>query len=595
MARPDAGAEAAAHFGGTYMSEDESGFEPRFRPISPRLLLEPFERRWPILAGAFLVPAILAWVLSLAMPATYTASAKILLDRERVPLGDIADVVASSDLTDSVTVSNEIAVLLSNPVLNAANARLQAPPKSEVPRGEIVPLTSRQINEFSSRLDVARDLNSMVINVSAKAPTAEAAAALANAVVEAYLASKVEALRAATDRTLIWINGEVARLREAIEGLSQQAQTEREALLARGLVDPDLMRSQVKAVADAYVAARIDRDKAVSELDALRRTSVSGGLDTSIRRELSRLEIEMRVKLDQVAGLELETQRLQRETLSMAEAQSRIADITREAEATQKLYVDLLTRRNEISAQQEGISAGARALNVALVPDSASGPKRKLFALVAGMGGLMAAIGAILLWDAFSMRFRSLGQLEEATGLPVLGAVFGASDAQNEAPARDFDLGIMPGWNSIELSLLQPATSATASVVALLPASRNHDAAWLACRLAAAARARSKPVRIVAATAGMDVPPGTDLAIAADAVLAEGADRLRARLRDQPGLTLLVLPAPTTTELGVAWCALVDRVVLIASGRRPEQLACQRLVRRLRQADVQAAGFVAVI
>ena len=129
-----------------------------------------------------------------------------------------------------------------------------------------------------------------------------------------------------------------------------------------------------------------------------------------------------------------------------------IADIEREAAASQELYVVLLTRLNEIAAQKESIAPDARVLNAAVPPEAPAGPRRGLLAGARRALGLLGFTGAVLAADALSGRFESLGELEAATGLTVLGAVAAAG----RGPSRrlvDRDIGTLPAEDGVELAL----------------------------------------------------------------------------------------------------------------------------------------------
>ena len=75
---------------------------------------------------------------------------------------------------------------------------------------------------------------------------------------------------------------------------------------------------------------------------------------------------------------------LQQVALALEPAQVAITDLEREAAASQELYVVLLTRLNEITAQKESIAPDARVLNAAVPPEAPAGPRRGLYAALAG-------------------------------------------------------------------------------------------------------------------------------------------------------------------------------------------------------------------
>lgn len=622
----------------------ESKFDVRqgFRPLSVRAMIEPFRRRWWILLTSAAGAALLAWFLTASLPATYTATASIIIDRDRVPLGNIAELVSSADMTDSVIVSNEIAVILSEPVLSGAVARAHGATARS--------LGVDELEALKSSISVTRNLNSLVIDVTAKTSSPASAAALANAIVDEYLTNKVNARRAAADRTLGWIDGEVTRLREGITDLNRQVQEKQRAFLSEGDGTPLIVQSQLRAVGDAYATASIERDNTAAKLDEVRSARDQGVTEASrlidspdlielqrqigvlqqeiagaavwrndgpgiaeqrariaqlegraselVEREIARMELDLRVKSDQVAKLSAERQRLQAETISLSETQAEIEQIGHEIAGNQQLYVELLTRRNEIAAQQEGISPEARMLNTALAPSTPSGPRRKLYAVLAGFLGFVGAFGGILLWDSVSTRYRSLGHLAESTGMPLLAATR-RRVSRKPRPVRDFELGTLPGPLSLMLQLeaaKRAPAAAPLDLIALMPATRGRDAEALAQGLELALRGSASPVQVVFVTTGEPARATRTESIPAGELLRHGPEELRAKLvPGGTGRVFLVLPSPEEAEIAVGWAALADRAVLVVGGRQPDKRACEQALGRLRRAKAAVAGFVAVV
>ena len=620
----------------------------RFRPISVRSMIEPFRRRWLILLVALAGPMTLVWTLTARLPPSYTATASVIIDRDRVPLGTIADMVSVSEMTDSVIVSNEIAVILSAPVLFSAVARVRGP---QVPIGtRPIPLNAKELQNVRDSLKVTRNLNSLVIDVEAQAQTPGGAAIFANAIVTEYLASKVSARRAAADRTLGWIDGEVARLRDGIADLNQQVLEKQRAFLSDGGGTPLVVQNQLRAVGDAYATASIQYDNTVARLEELRAARDEGIMEASrlidspdltalqrqigdlrqqiagaqtwrndtpaltegrvqlatleeraselVEREISRLELDLRIMTDQTAKLSAERQRLQLETITLSETQAEIEQLGHEVAGNQQLYVELLTRRNEIAAQQEGISPEARMLSPAIDPTDPSGPRRLLYTLIAGFAGLIAAVGGILIWDALSARYRGLGHLAESTGLPLLAA---ARASARQRPVRDFELGMLPGLGSLMLQFdgyakhkREPAADA---LIALIPATRSKGLNAIVEGLHAAQRDAMHPLHVVTIAAGKaDAKTDDARRIAVDELLRGSAQGLRAEITaGTEGPTLLILPSPEEAEITVGWAALADYTVLVVSGRRPDKRACEQLIGRLRRAKATIAGVVAVV
>lgn len=656
-----------------------------------RRTLAPFARRWPLLVASVLVPVILAWIGTGYVPPVYQASAQVLLERDRVQLGKIADVLTAPTISDAATVSNEIAILVSTPVLEAAAQRLGlidadgralAPDRTAeladatfLRRGLIaarrwfagiganglIPdgrpagnaedrATSQIVETLRAALHVTRSLNSFVIDVVATAPDADEAAALANAVADAYLVAQTRAKRAAADQALVWMRGEIGALRARIGAQNRRIQEQRRELLAAALGDPVTTESQLRAVSNALAIARTEQADAESRLSRLRSVLDGGAvaeagevLDTpelaSVRRQLAdlrqqlaaelasrgtrrpaaaalraqivsldgdarrlarqaldRLDLDLRIRTDRIAALERESHGLQQVALALEPAQVAITDLEREAAASQELYVVLLTRQNEIIAQKEAIDPDARILNAAIPPEAPTGPRRTLYAALAGVAGLFGFAGLALAMDAVSSRFESLGALETATGLTVLAAVRRRPKA---ARLTDTALGVLPAEDGIDLALALRAAGDPSPLVALVPAEAGTSASTLAIRLGAHTARRGRRTSIVEALPDPSgAPPSGTIRLAVQAVTeeagADGARRTIAAASVGSSLALLVTPAIETSALAIAWARLADVCLVVVDGPQPERDPVLCLVARLREAGVAPAGVVCV-
>ena len=278
-----------------------------FRPINLRRVIQPFLGRWPALLAATLLPVLAIWTGSGYLPPSYRATAQILLEQDQVQLGKIADVMKAPVLPDSATISNEIAIIFSTPVLQGAARRLGmldadgrparsvdlVGPRLPWPRVQdflqsvgllragpsAAPLNpqtkrlqdaARVTDALRAGLKVTRNLNALVIDIEVAATDPMSAAAIANAIVEEYLARQGRVKRQVADQALAWMNGEIEDLRRRIGDLNRRAQEERRALLGETGADPATTENQLKAVGSALAVARTDRADAEARLGEFR-------------------------------------------------------------------------------------------------------------------------------------------------------------------------------------------------------------------------------------------------------------------------------------------------------------------------------------
>lgn len=619
-----------------------------FRPISFRSLVRPLRRGWPFLIMAAVGCAALAWWGLERLPPRFEATTQILLQRDRVELGVIPEMLAAPVIPDAAGVSNQIAVLLSAPVLEDAAKRLGMLTSTAADPLERRRQAAVATEALRKNLDVSRNLNSFVVDVTARARHPAAAATVANTVAAAYLEAESEAQRQAADRALGWMAGQVAELRRRIATLSQQVQTERRAMVAAGRGDPAATTGQLQSVAGALAAARAERSDASARLAELRTligrdgvtmasrmidspeivtarrqlaelrqrlvaesaargatrpavtelnaqvAALADGMSALVDQELGRLEVDIRLRDERITVLEAESRDLQQQALAQEQDALAIAEVEREAAASQQLYVVLLTRLNEITAQKQAVQPDARILSAAVPPEAAAGPQPKLVAALAGVAGMLLCAAALIGAAALSDRFDSLGALEAETGLPLLGAV--RRRPGEGARVRDPDLGPLPAEDGIEAAL---AETAGCPVVALAPVEAGIDAEVVAARLVASAERLGRSMRVLEITTG--VPGETDGRVRFRVQgIAEPDGRARAgsALRHACGnadAAVMVLPPLSDSALGAVWAALADTTVIIVAGDRPLRAGALRSIARLRQAGVRVAGALAVV
>ena len=649
-----------------------------FRPISLRRLVQPFLGRGRALLAATLLPAVVIWIGSGWLAPSYRASAQILLEQDQVQLGKIADVMKAPVLPDSATVSNEIAILLSTPILEGAARRLGmldadgapvGPAAALGPAGPHLPRlgialravglaparapglvgaeaerqqrAARVTDMLRTSLAVSRSPNALVIEVVAAATDPVTAGAIANAVVDEYLARQGGRKRQVADQALAWMEGEIGGLRRRIGELNRRAQAERRSLLNADAADPATTENQLRAVGSALAVARTERADAEARLIELRSAGERLGAKaagqlvdtpeivgarrqlaeveqrlaaerasrgnrqivaeleaqaTSLRalaarlvtRETERLDLDLRIRNERVEALQRESRALQQDALELEETHVAIADIEREAAASQELYVVLLTRLNEIAAQKESIQPDARILNAAVPPETPAGPRRGLLAGLAGVLGFAAFTAGVLALDALSGRFETLGDLEEAAGLTVLGAV---RRAPGEGPSRrlvDRDIGPLPTEEGIELAIALRGAGALPRLVVLVPAADVADAEALALRLVASADRRDRAVEVITVESepGAGTPPPLFRTMPAAAQIRASCGHCDA--------VLLILPPVAETALAAAWSRQADSALIVVGDARPAEGPVLRTVARLREAGAAPAGIVVV-
>ena len=198
-----------------------------------RRLIRPFLDYPKLLLLAFFGPLVVVYILTSFLPASYDATANILVEERRVELGEIAGVVTPRAI-DSAHMSSQIEILLSVPVLERAATELGWIPTD----GTATPEDSYKAIEALSRIvDVRRRLNSFVIDVTAGGRSGEEAALAANAIADAYLTFQVDGQIDAAEQAVVWMQGEIFSLRERINDLNRRIAELRRSVLSEQASD----------------------------------------------------------------------------------------------------------------------------------------------------------------------------------------------------------------------------------------------------------------------------------------------------------------------------------------------------------------------
>jgi succinoglycan biosynthesis transport protein ExoP len=97
----------------------------------------------------------------------------------------------------------------------------------------------------------------------------------------------------------------------------------------------------------------------------------------------------------------------------------RLAQLRREAAASQLIYETLLSRFKETAIQQGTHTADAQFLTPAPLKDTPTFPKRGLVLTLGSFLGLVAGVFAVLIAEARNLKIRNLQHLGSVTGLPI--------------------------------------------------------------------------------------------------------------------------------------------------------------------------------
>jgi succinoglycan biosynthesis transport protein ExoP len=326
-----------------------------------------------------------------------------------------------------------------------------------------------------SGLKVSNDSHSYTIHISFTSADPQLAATMANGFAREYLASQLDRKIEATQHATTWLSGRLVELRRELEASEVALERYRRAT---GVVDTKgstLAMQEFGEVSGQLVAARAQQIDAESRLNAVRALAQGGGnleglgdvLSSGVVQQLRMKQAELKRQEAEYKGqytskypgltkLQTDLVMLQRQIneetnriianlsnqadiartkvgvlsgkLAMlqqklgggGEAEVKLLQLQREADANRSVYETYLNRYKETSEQETLQEADAYQISTAIAPKLASYPRtRPLLLLGMIFGGLLGA-GAALLRETLDQRLRSVGQVEAATGLPVL-------------------------------------------------------------------------------------------------------------------------------------------------------------------------------
>jgi len=326
-------------------------------------------------------------------------------------------------------------------------------------------------------LTVYREGDSYVIAIRMSHHDPEIAAEIANSLARAYIAAQVEDRRDTTTGATAWLEARVAELREQLEAAEEAVSEARAEGLTSDGGTVETARQQIADLNAQLVAARADRVAAEARTEQLETVLETGGMrDVAdlvssplveqlalerlelaredaqwaerygadhperqrIAKALDRLEGELSDEVGRIISQrrsESEVARKREQSLreGIADLEERVVAITRdaqglrqlerEAQAKRQTYESLLARLSETRTQEQLQQPDAKLIERANVPATPAAPRPKLMGALGAMGGLALGLGLILVSEMTAQSFRSPRQLEEATGLPVLGTV----------------------------------------------------------------------------------------------------------------------------------------------------------------------------
>jgi succinoglycan biosynthesis transport protein ExoP len=408
-----------------------------------------------------------------------------------------------------------------------------------IPAASDEKLLNRLIYKFQSGLTVRRRGLTFVLEISYAASNPAKAALISGAVADAYLDDQRAAKADITQRASGWLGERIeamrSKVRDAeravadyksansmvdvtqgnklisrqIEDLTQQlalarsrtadawARLERVEHVTKYTTDPAALAEALQSPVIANLRAQLaETARADAENNALygdrhpTRIGVRAqleGIRRQIDNELARIVAGVRndykVAGDREKSLESELTNLKAKFAVADQANVRLHELEREAQATRALFEQFLSRAKETSEQQSLQIADARIISPALTPLKQDRPPMPVLLIASVVGGGILGLGLVLIMEHMGRGVRTGAEIEQLFSLPCLATLPWGTEP---APARR-----LFGWSSAHGKVRRGAADAAALFVSNAPLSAYAEG----LRLLRTRLRRSTPMR----------------------------------------------------------------------------------------------------
>lgn len=435
--------------------------------------------RWKLAVGVFAGVLLLALIASLVMPKKYSATASVVVDVKPDPLSGM---LMSGAMTPGI-IATQIDVLQSDRVAYRVvrNLKLNENPQlreqwmeATEGKGSIEQWLSQV---FRKNLDIRPSRESNVINVSYEAPDPRFAATLANAFVQAYLDTAIELrveparqyssffdVRAKEAREVLEkaqsrlsefqrqkgivanderLDVENARLNElstqlvALQAVASESGSRNAA--ARGSADrlPEVLQNPVVANLKADMArteARLQElqarlgdshpqvQEAKANIAELRRR-----IEAETVKVTGSVGVNASINQQRVAELRAALEAQRSKVLQMKDVRDEGSVLLREVENAQRSYDLIMQRLNQMTLESQATQSNVSVLTPADTPTAHTSPNVVRNMMLGVFAGTLLGVAVAIVRELMDRRVRSVEDVVQAVGLPIIGIVPGSS------------------------------------------------------------------------------------------------------------------------------------------------------------------------
>ncbi|MFD2740007.1 GumC family protein [Sulfitobacter aestuarii] len=326
------------------------------------------------------------------------------------------------------------------------------------------------VGKLSQNLSVHRVGSSFLVDVYYSSTSRETAAAVPNALVDAYLAYQLEQKFGASVQMTEKLTGRLKDLEGRLEASERDLIQYRNAMLSDGYGSEERVTQQLRDLSQRLTVVNSEHTELVSELTEIDRLvdeqgllAVSGlfdsplvnrlrneisdlrqsmsvmelrfGSDTTrsgaVENEIASLEKALRTELQQLrddmasqeavararsAALRRELRGLEEQALELSKQQIAVAQLQRQRDANRVVYDSFLatvTEMNEVTGLQ---TPDAQIVSYASPPSSAASPRKKETVAISLAAGVFLGLGIVFIRSLLDKSVGSAQQLSELTG-----------------------------------------------------------------------------------------------------------------------------------------------------------------------------------
>ena len=468
----------------------------RGKRIDFAFLVRTLRRRKGLVAAVVAGGLVVTLLALLVVPPRYKATASILLEPHQDSTLSSDAAQPAGNMEDTYLVESQLELLRSTRVASQAVKELaasgaasfgtagvqskniqvaDASPAAEVP---VAPVSADEVEKILRGLTVERQGRSYVVELSYTDKSAEGAAKIANAFVDAYIADQLESKFEATRTANLWLKDRVRDISRDLDDIEQRRQQFRAERHLVVVGDMTLLEKEISEYTSQLISARARATETEAELNqvrtlahdpqqvlsldvALQSTVISdyrrqaaeiqrrigqsisrygeqhpdvlsakaelANLNTEVTREINRIveskELAYASAAEKVKLLEGQLQKLKDSVVKSGEYEVKLGEFKREIDVSRDLYANLLRRYKETSSREKMQGSGVRVMAYASPPLHPSYPKKALVLLLSSMAWLGLGLGLGVRRELHHRKLFTRDDIEDGLGVPCVSTL----------------------------------------------------------------------------------------------------------------------------------------------------------------------------